>query len=341
MRYNGGTAPTNIKRVVFAPNVTSICHSAFQGCKRLTYVTIPPNTNITSVGWKAFRGCTSLESITFLPPSVRSIGGYAFSDCTSITAITIPLNIKSIAEFTFSNCGSLTAIDIPPNVTFIGHNAFHLCQSLATVNISSPVISIDANAFQNCESFTEISFPPNMCCLTVFKSSDCELSGNVYDYDILPINANIGTLVNAINTHLPSNANKVYCLSATSKFSKRFIDFVFSNEQKNEETFSIINEKQIGGGNLIAYDNVVALYVNWDQWAEHSGRSPLHGAAEANLCWNELNPILQRDKAAILDVDPKTNMEAFMLAAVGSDSKLESVYALLENHPAAVIPFIG
>merc|ERR1719401_2399074 len=107
--------------------------------------------------------------------------------------------------------------------------------------------------------------------------------------------------------------------------SQRLIDLVFSNNGRNEYK---------------ADSNIIALYVNWEQWAEHNGRSPLHGAAEANLCWEELKPILQRDKAAILAVDPKTNMEAFMLAAVGSDSKLESVYALLENHPAAVSPYV-
>merc|ERR1712157_343830 len=99
-------------------------------------------------------------------------------------------------------------------------------------------------------------------------------------------------------------------------------NFVFEGKHENDSDF-------------------LALYVDWEQWAEHNGRSPLHGAAEANLCWEELNPILRRDKAAILAVDPKTNMEAFMLAAVGSDSKLESVYALLENHPGAVIPYVG
>merc|ERR1712003_434187 len=107
--------------------------------------------------------------------------------------------------------------------------------------------------------------------------------------------------------------------------SQRLIDLVFSNDDQNKYK---------------ADSNIIALYVNWEQWAEHNGRSPLHGAAEANLSWEELNPILQRDKAAILGVDPKTNMEAFMLAAVGSDSKLESVYALLENHPGAVIPYL-
>ena len=45
--------------------------------------------------------------------------------------------------------------------------------------------------------------------------------------------------------------------------------------------------------------------------------------------------------AAFSRVDPKTGLEAFMLAAVGSNSKLESVYGLLKNHPAALNPYVG
>ena len=86
--------------------------------------------------------------------------------------------------------------------------------------------------------------------------------------------------------------------------------------------------------------SVFALYVNWTQWSkENDNRSPLFAAAEENLTLSdELHHILRFDGSAT--VDPVTGLEAFMLAAVGEDSKLESVYVLLENHPAAINPYV-
>ena len=102
--------------------------------------------------------------------------------------------------------------------------------------------------------------------------------------------------------------------------------------------------------NICGLDNVPQLidrlYVNWKSYATerntNNGRLPLFAAAEGNLnLGNGIGHILQANRAAIEEVDPVTGLEAFRLAAVGSDSKLESVYTLLQDYPAAINPHVG
>ena len=91
---------------------------------------------------------------------------------------------------------------------------------------------------------------------------------------------------------------------------------------------------------------VVRFYVNWDTCAKHkckyNGRLPLFTAAakDFNLSHDGLGHILKGNGAAIEDVDPVTGVEAFMLSASGSNSKLEAVYTLLVDHPAAIMPYV-
>ena len=136
-------------------SVTSIGSEAFDGCSRLTSITIPDS--VTSIGRYAFRGCSSLTSIT-IPDSVKSIGSSAFSYCSSLTSITIPDSVTSIGEEAFSYCSSLTSIIIPDSVTSIGRYAFRGCSSLTSITIPDSVKSIGSSAFSYCSSLTSIYF---------------------------------------------------------------------------------------------------------------------------------------------------------------------------------------
>ena len=141
------------------PNsVTSICDSAFYGCKSLTSITIP--NSVTSIGDGAFGRCRSLTSVT-IPDSVISIGNYAFSYCTSLTSITIPNSVTSIGERAFCCCTSLTSITIPNSVTSIGDSAFSYCTSLTSATIPDSVTSIGEGAFYNCTSLKSIEVLDN------------------------------------------------------------------------------------------------------------------------------------------------------------------------------------
>jgi hypothetical protein len=63
--------------------VTNIGNLAFQGCTRLTSVTI--GNGVTSIGADAFSLCTGLTNVT-IPGSVTSIGVHAFGGCASLNS---------------------------------------------------------------------------------------------------------------------------------------------------------------------------------------------------------------------------------------------------------------
>jgi hypothetical protein len=197
--YTGSNSVMIIPDTINGLPVTSIKDETFNGCGRLTSVTI--GTNVTSIGGGAFYGCPSLTSVT-IPKSVISIGMEAFASCTSLTAITVDINnpvfssvnavlidksqttlvqfpagkpemsytipnsVTSIGDFAFEGCTSLTNVTIPNSVTSIGWGAFENCSGLTCVTIGNSVTSIGEGAFEYCTSLTSVTIPDSV---TVIK----------------------------------------------------------------------------------------------------------------------------------------------------------------------------
>jgi hypothetical protein len=58
-------------------------------------LTIPEGMGIESIGEHAFDGCKRLTAIT-LPEGLRNIGGWAFCECIKLTDIILPVGLQSI-----------------------------------------------------------------------------------------------------------------------------------------------------------------------------------------------------------------------------------------------------
>lgn len=89
--------------------ITSIAPDAFNGCGKLTTVTM--ESGIEIVGDSAFNSCTLLQSI-LLPDTIKTIGDYAFANCGRLNNVVLPTILEDIQTGTFANCSSLKAIYI-------------------------------------------------------------------------------------------------------------------------------------------------------------------------------------------------------------------------------------
>lgn len=141
---------TNNTSVVIKDGTKGIAGSAFDGCTRLTNVTIPDS--VTSIGNYAFentawynsqpdglvyagkvayryKGTMPDNTSIVIRDGTKGIADYAFSDYnghdrTGLICISIPDSVTSIGDCAFSGCERLTSITIPDNVTSIGDKAF-------------------------------------------------------------------------------------------------------------------------------------------------------------------------------------------------------------------------
>ncbi|MGN0847118.1 MAG: leucine-rich repeat domain-containing protein [Kiritimatiellia bacterium] len=59
---------------------------------------------VTRIGKRAFENCRGLESVT-IPPRVTSIERDLFSGCTALTSVTIPSSVTHIGDTVFAHSG--------------------------------------------------------------------------------------------------------------------------------------------------------------------------------------------------------------------------------------------
>ncbi|MBO4997749.1 MAG: leucine-rich repeat domain-containing protein, partial [Lachnospira sp.] len=92
-------------------------------CSSLKKVTFKTN-KLTTIEASLFEGCKKLTAIT-LPDSISKIKKQAFKG-SGLTAITIPGQVTAIEEEAFANCKGLKEITFTGSqLTGIGSNAFH------------------------------------------------------------------------------------------------------------------------------------------------------------------------------------------------------------------------
>ena len=135
--------------------VTKIGYNAFEGCSKLTSVTMADN--VTEIKNNAFKGCSKLTNVT-IGSDVTSIGQNAFQNCPNLTTITIPDKVTSIGNEAFQNCASLTTLTIGKGVSSIPTGAFAGCSSLESITINSTSLNnIAWDAFENCTELTNLT----------------------------------------------------------------------------------------------------------------------------------------------------------------------------------------
>ena len=93
-------------------------------------IIIPENVRL--IAEDAFEGCSRITGVT-IPNRVTNLDVEVFSNCSRLTNIIIPNSVTNIGVGAFANCVRLTSIIIPNSVTNIGYNAFYKCTKLTDV----------------------------------------------------------------------------------------------------------------------------------------------------------------------------------------------------------------
>lgn len=182
--------------------VTAIGVGAFEGCSRLTGITI--SKSIEEIQRKAFYGCDGITSITvepenkvfdsrdncnaiirtadnallkgckntIIPSSVTALGGNAFDGCTGLTKITIPSSITSIDGGAFRGCTDLSSIIVEENNEV--YDSRNNCNAIIktadntliagcnNTTIPNSVKTIDIGAFDGCAGLMSITIPKSV-----------------------------------------------------------------------------------------------------------------------------------------------------------------------------------
>lgn len=150
---------------------TGIYYNAFDGCTKITEVSLP---NATTIQTEAFANCTSLKKVSapafvasstyvtaYATATTASSSYYAqFRNCTALEEVYLPA-AKYIASYMFDGCRNLTLLDLTGNTMLlgVGDYAFNGCSSLTALDFSSAPLyqatyqaydGIGSYAFRNC-----------------------------------------------------------------------------------------------------------------------------------------------------------------------------------------------
>ena len=200
-----------------------------------------------------------------------------------------------------------TVITIPPNVTSIGYQAFKGYRQLTNVVIPSSVTSIGGYAFFGCKSLTNIKIPPSVTSIGDGTFFRCTSLTSI----VIP----------------PSVAQLGYGIFEVCNLRSIDVTYPLTLEERSESNLFLEAIESMTPNNM----------EEWVKTKGQDGRLPLSIAAALSMKWEDTKRIFDAHKIAIYEKDVVTGLSPFMLAAVGMNSNLESVYRLCREYPVAIM----
>lgn len=123
-----------LRRAVIPSTLRRIASYMFEGCERLTDVTIAEG--VEEIGDGAFKGCEALETLD-LPASLRRVGDQSLAECSALSAIALPEGLTVIGEEAFKDDESLATATLPSTLTEVGRGAFMGCSALTSLRVDA------------------------------------------------------------------------------------------------------------------------------------------------------------------------------------------------------------
>lgn len=364
--HGGTTPPRNVTAIIVKNGVTKIKRYTFEDCNKILNIYLPQT--LTKIGNYAFHCCASLITVN-LTTSLTEIGGSAFAECTSLTTLHLPQTITKVEPLTFRFCTCLSSIILPKSLTMIGGGAFEGCSSLQSINLPPSLVYIGHQAFQYCTKLSIIEIPPSTnvesdsfsYCSTLYPPSLSHKNSNSNDserccwlkhrFDEMPLHRHC-------YSHRPTMQSINDCLKSptpcTSDHSKDVmadslgmtaLHILIHNPRATSEMIKrlsnvlppIVNSMKDIHGHT-PFDIIISNpKPNFARVKDENDRLLLFCAVETGFKWSDkLQEIYRSYMPAITEIDPLTGLSLFMLAAIGPDSDLNTVYHLLLEYPVII-----
>ncbi len=132
---------------------------------------IPTDGSVTSIGAHAFDGCKNLKSID-IPPCVTRIEKAAFYDCAGLEKVSFGEGVREIGEGAFESCGELRELVFHQGLQTIEKMAFYDCYGLQKVTLPDSLTAIGDHVFTYCEKLFEIVYTGKIPILHAFELED-------------------------------------------------------------------------------------------------------------------------------------------------------------------------
>ena len=243
--YTGSGGAVTVPSKINGYPVVGIAQYAFANNNTVTAFAIPGT--VTSIGSSAFEGCTKLSGISVnptnpaycstydgvlftkdqatlmaypaakighytVPGTVTSIADEAFYDCTSLYGITLPSSLTSIGFEVFGYCSGLTSITIPASVTAIGSWTFFECGDLARAYFLGNPPTLGSGVFYNV-SVTKVYYMPGT---TGWGSTFGGCTALLWNPQVQTRDASFGVRGNQFGFNLAGTANIPIVIAACS-----------------------------------------------------------------------------------------------------------------------------
>lgn len=155
-----------LRQVQLSPNIISIGKQAFNGCSKLSEVSVPENSSLSSIGAEAFMGTGLLEF--YLPSSVKTIGDSAFENCNVLAMVEVPVNssLQTIGNRAFAST-VIRSFMVASGVESIGMSCFEGCALLSAVSVQDGNVSFSMKNGALCKGSVLIFVPAGLTELTI------------------------------------------------------------------------------------------------------------------------------------------------------------------------------
>merc|ERR1740139_1653799 len=138
-----------------------------------------------------------------------------------------------------------------------------------------------------------------------------------------------------VSLTIPPSLTTISTTSSPDWFKHFLVEAGFSSENPNDilsGQATIRNPHPYVRKNHYCYYNLEI----WAQTIGADGKLPLVTAARKSLKWKYMKQIFTANMPAIYQIDSRSGLPLFMLAAAGPTSNIESVYNLLKDFPGSI-----